>query len=174
MYSPSQTHLAQLFPESREIIEACRASDVPMAVASRSPTPRTANSFLSHLGECFTDSSFRSRGWLPLRGTDAVVFAIDHEAASLAGLAQGYFESILIIPHTGKHQTHFPRLKKELGIEYEDMLFFDDENGNVCQVIMCAVNSSLAPSRSCASLHSVSSNTLLIKYPSSLKVCCAI
>jgi len=62
--------------------------------------------------------------------------SVDYEATAFAGLAQGYFDSILIIPHTGKHQTHFPRLTKELGIEYQDMLFFDDEGGNVRQVIM--------------------------------------
>ena len=50
MYSPKQTHLAQLFPDSRDIIEACRASDISMAVASRSPTPDTAKAFLKTLG----------------------------------------------------------------------------------------------------------------------------
>jgi len=79
-----------------------------MAVASRSPTPRTAKSFLSHLG-----------------------------------LAQGYFGSTLIIPHVGKHETHFPQLKKELGVEYQDMLFFDDEGGNIRQVSKLGVTSVL-------------------------------
>ena len=57
---------------------------------------------------------------------------ITHTA--FAGLAQGYFESIIIKPYVGKHEVHFPQLKKELGIEYEDMLFFDDEGGNIRQV----------------------------------------
>ena len=51
-----------------------------------------------------------------------------------AGLAQGYFKSIIIVPYVGKHEVHFPQLKKELGVEYEDMLFFDDEGGNIRQV----------------------------------------
>lgn len=51
MYSPKQKNVAQLFPESRDIIDAFKDSQIPMAVASRSPTPETAKSFLKTLGD---------------------------------------------------------------------------------------------------------------------------
>lgn len=108
MYSPKQTHIAQLFPDSRDIIEACKASDIPMAVASRSPTPATAQAFLKALG-----------------------------------LWKGYFDPILITPYVGKDQSHFPKLKSTLGTPYEDMLFFDDEHGNIRQVSKLGVTSIL-------------------------------
>ena len=50
MYSPRETQMARLFPEAREVIEACRDSKIPMAVASRSPEPPTARAFLRALG----------------------------------------------------------------------------------------------------------------------------
>lgn len=58
MYNPKQTHVAQLFPESRGIIEACKDSKVPMAVASRSPTPPTARAFLRTLGNSSETKAF--------------------------------------------------------------------------------------------------------------------
>ena len=80
-----------------------------------------------------------------------------------AGLWNGYFDPILIIPYVGKDQSHFPKvrgssivsipilsgrrrlfltsfklclvqLKSTLGIPFDDMLFFDDEHGNIRQV----------------------------------------
>ena len=51
-----------------------------------------------------------------------------------AGLADGYFEETLVIPYTPKAQTHFPQLRKGLGIEYDQMLFFDDEAPNIHSV----------------------------------------
>ncbi len=60
IYSPRQTHLAELFPESRDIIEACKASKTPMAIASRSPTPPTARAFLKALGTTLRPEPWRS------------------------------------------------------------------------------------------------------------------
>ena len=39
-----------------------------------------------------------------------------------------------MIPYTPKAQTHFPQLRKALGIEYDQMLFFDDEAPNIHSV----------------------------------------
>ncbi len=39
-----------------------------------------------------------------------------------------YFDNMQIYP--GNKTTHFGKIQKETGIEYEDMLFFDDESRN--------------------------------------------
>lgn len=39
-----------------------------------------------------------------------------------------YFEYLQIYP--GSKTTHFERIHRESGIEYEEMLFFDDESRN--------------------------------------------
>ena len=42
--------------------------------------------------------------------------------------ARQYFDDLQIFP--GSKTTHMGRIKKRLGVEYEDMLFFDDESRN--------------------------------------------
>lgn len=39
-----------------------------------------------------------------------------------------YFDHLQIYP--GNKTTHFERIRRDSGIEYEDMLFFDDESRN--------------------------------------------
>ena len=51
-----------------------------------------------------------------------------------AGLATGYFESVHIIPGRQKDTTHFPAIRKDTGVPFERMLFFDDEHGNIARV----------------------------------------
>ena len=55
--------------------------------------------------------------------------------------ALGYFDYIQIFP--GDKKQHFAKIQKSSGIEYEEMLFFDDEvrNRNVesLGVVMCLV-----------------------------------
>ena len=34
---------------------------------------------------------------------------------------------MVIVPYVNKDKKHFPDISKQLGIEYEDMMFFDDE-----------------------------------------------
>ncbi len=113
MYSPKQTHLAQLFPESRDIIEACKASDIPMAVASRSPTPATAKAFLKTLGESPSASTALHNKLRPSHVIEhgrKQYFLISELKNFSAGLWEGYFEPILIIPYVGKDQSHFPKV----------------------------------------------------------------
>ena len=50
-----------------------------------------------------------------------------------AGIEE-YFDNIQIIPYTQKDTTHFPKIRKALDIPYNQMLFFDDENGNIARV----------------------------------------
>lgn len=52
MYSPKELNRAKLFSEAKEIIAACAAFPIRLAVASRSPTPKTASAFLKKLGGC--------------------------------------------------------------------------------------------------------------------------
>ena len=76
----------------------------------------------------FLESAFR--GMLAL---SEVVQVFANPLCS-AGLADGYFEETLVIPYTPKAQTHFPQLRKSLGTEYDQMLFFDDEAPNIHSV----------------------------------------
>jgi len=53
------------------------------------------------------------------------------------------FDSIQLIPASSgydmhsaqKDKAHLPNIKRETGIEYRDMLFFDDESPNIVKVI---------------------------------------
>ena len=51
-----------------------------------------------------------------------------------AGIAKGYFESVQLIPYTQKDTTHFPNIQRDTGVPYTEMLFFDDESGNITRV----------------------------------------
>ena len=60
------------------------------------------------------------------------------QAASAAGITD-MFESIQLIPASSGHdmhsaqkdKAHLPNIRKETGVEYRDMLFFDDEAPNI-------------------------------------------
>jgi len=49
-------------------------------------------------------------------------------AAGISSRAIDYFDHLQIYP--GNKTTHFERIHRDSGIEYEDMLFFDDESRN--------------------------------------------
>ena len=53
MYTTRDVDIARLFPETLEILDALKDSDVKLAVASRSPTLDVAHTFLRKVGECF-------------------------------------------------------------------------------------------------------------------------
>lgn len=52
------------------------------------------------------------------------------------------FDSIQLIPASSgydmhsaqKDKAHLPNIKKDTGVEYRDMLFFDDESPNIVKV----------------------------------------
>lgn len=52
------------------------------------------------------------------------------------------FDSIQLIPASSGHdmhsaqkdKAHLPNIRKDTGVEYRDMLFFDDESPNVVKV----------------------------------------
>ena len=51
MYTRHDTDVAQLFPETKDVLDALRDSNIKLAVASRSPTPDVAKAFLKKVGQ---------------------------------------------------------------------------------------------------------------------------
>ncbi len=80
-----------------------------------------------------------------------------HEKAESAASAAGItdmFESIQLIPASSGHdmhsaqkdKAHLPNIRKETGVEYREMLFFDDEAPNIAK----ASSHTLDTSEQCA------------------------
>jgi hypothetical protein len=71
-----------------------------------------------------------------LHGADAV--PVTH-----AGITS-FFDNIQLIPASSgidyysaqKDKAHFPRIQKELNVPYKEMLFFDDEDGNITKACL--------------------------------------
>ncbi|GAB4819975.1 hypothetical protein N2152v2_007021 [Parachlorella kessleri] len=108
----------RLYPDVPPILDALREHKVPMALASRTPTPEVAEAFLRKLG-------------------------ITHyfESIQLIPAASGYDQV-----SAQKDTAHFPNLQRELGVDYSKMLFFDDEPKNVAKVARLGVCSILVSS----------------------------
>ena len=124
--------IAKLFPETREILDAIKESDIKLAIASRSPTPDVAKTFLKEIGNphtfhphtCVLNSCTDSKC---RRMSTRMNFLCVMRHVYCAGILNGYFEGMVIVPYVNKDRKHFPDLRQKLGIEFEDMLFFDDE-----------------------------------------------
>lgn len=69
-----------------------------------------------------------SRTHAPDLGREMLKLLKIPSSTSSSQRAIDYFDYLQIYP--GTKTTHFERLYKESGIEYEDMLFFDDESRN--------------------------------------------
>ena len=110
MYEPD--HPARVFDSALGVLQALHEHDVPMAVASRTPTPDVAWSFLHQLRVV---ERFCNVQIIPAQD------GCDHVTAQ-------------------KDLEHFPNLKRETGVAYEDMLFFDDEVQNVTRVSRLGVS----------------------------------
>eukprot|EP00878_Enallax_costatus_P041776 GHUV01048661.1.p2 GENE.GHUV01048661.1~~GHUV01048661.1.p2 ORF type:complete len:127 (+),score=39.92 GHUV01048661.1:372-752(+) len=105
MYSPGDDPPA-MYPEAMAIIDACRQHKMVVAAASRTPTPEVTRAFMQKLG---LDQRFDNIQLIPAaNGYDA------HSAQ--------------------KDRCHLPNIKAATGYEYDAMLFFDDERGNVEKV----------------------------------------
>lgn len=110
------------YPHVPQILAMLKSLPTPILVASASRThaPDLARTLLTQL-----------------------TIATDAASASAASSkkAADFFDYHQIFP--GDKKTHFQRLNEKTGIEYEEMLFFDDEsrNKNVEQlgVVMCLV-----------------------------------
>ncbi|KAF2020857.1 magnesium-dependent phosphatase-1 [Aaosphaeria arxii CBS 175.79] len=90
------------YPEVGGVLDALRQKGIKVGAASRTSAPDLANEMLRALKiPSSTASSQR---------------AVD------------YFDNLQIYP--GSKTTHFKRIQRDSGIEYEEMLFFDDESRN--------------------------------------------
>jgi magnesium-dependent phosphatase 1 len=85
------------------ILDALRQKSIKIGIASRTCAPDLAREMLSLLKVPKTSSASPNR-------------ALD------------FFDYLQIYP--GSKTTHFQRLQRESGIEFEEMLFFDDESRN--------------------------------------------
>lgn len=101
------------YPAVSSIIHALRSRSISLGLASRTHAPDLARDMLKalHIIPSFSDRSAAAN--------NRSVRALD------------YFEHIQIFPAT--KTQHFSRIQQSSGIDYEDMLFFDDEarNSNV-------------------------------------------
>lgn len=104
MFTAAQT--PWLYPHVPAILEGLQARRIPLAVASRTPTPHVANAFINKLD-------------------------IRHRFCSiqLIPAADGFDQ------HSAqKDKAHLPNIQCDTGLPFTDMLFFDDEHGNIKRV----------------------------------------
>ena len=69
-----------------------------------------------------------SRTCAPDLGREMLKLLKITSASGASSRAIDYFDHLQIYP--GNKTTHFERIHRDSGIEYEDMLFFDDETRN--------------------------------------------
>lgn len=94
------------YPDVPGILAACRAHGVRVAAASRTSAPDLAAQMLSLLS----------------------VWPDGAAAADKGRPAKGFFDNLQIYP--GSKVRHFERIRRQTGVEYDDMVFFDDEGRN--------------------------------------------
>ncbi|KAJ6016013.1 hypothetical protein N7540_010604 [Penicillium herquei] len=97
------------YPAVSSIIYACKSRAIPLALASRTQTPDLARDLLKalHIIPTFSDNP---------------------AANSRTSRALEYFDFVQIFP--ANKTQHFSRIHQASGVEYEEMLFFDDEARN--------------------------------------------
>lgn len=108
-----------LYPHVPAILQALEEANIPMAIASRTPTPKVASAFLHKLG---LHTRFASLQLIP------ALDGLDHTTAQ-------------------KDVAHLPAIKAETAVEYSHMVFFDDERKNVEKVSRLGVPSHLVSSQ---------------------------
>ena len=102
------------FPHVPSILFWCKRHNIPVAAASRTSAPTVARQALNNL--YLVDDAHLVSGENQPAKEPKVVKAID------------FFDYQEIYP--GSKLTHFRNLHRDSAIEYEDMLFFDDEYRN--------------------------------------------
>ncbi|KAA8649736.1 Mg-dependent acid phosphatase [Aspergillus tanneri] len=97
------------YPAVSSIIYACKSRAIPLALASRTHAPDLARDMLKALHIIPTFSDNLSTKTKSIRALD-------------------YFDHVQIFP--GNKTQHFARIHQTSGVQYEEMLFFDDEARN--------------------------------------------
>ncbi|CAL5874361.1 uncharacterized protein PFLUO_LOCUS8657 [Penicillium psychrofluorescens] len=98
------------YPAVSSIVHACNTREIPLALASRTHAPDLARDMLKalHIIPSFSDN--------PAVNAMKTTRALEH------------FDYIQIFP--ANKTAHFAKIQQASGVEYEDMLFFDDEARN--------------------------------------------
>ncbi|KAK9720809.1 hypothetical protein K7432_003873 [Basidiobolus ranarum] len=111
----------KFYPDVPIVLELCRRlSDTMLAVASRTHEPKWANQIITQMKVRLDETQLsKINGLLSSEAPEALPF-------------QKYIDHSEIYP--GSKVQHFKRICKELGIQYEDMIFFDDEFRNIKEV----------------------------------------
>lgn len=98
------------YPGTSNILYAAKEAGIPMGIASRTHTPDLAREMLKSLVVT------------PPFSTE------ETKKKKKPSKALEYFDHIQIFP--GSKITHFQKLQKATGLDFTDMLFFDDEGRN--------------------------------------------
>ncbi|KAK2802097.1 hypothetical protein FQN50_007461 [Emmonsiellopsis sp. PD_5] len=98
------------YPAVSSILHACRSRSIPLGLASRTQAPDLARDMLKTL---YIIPSFSDN---PAAANNRSVRALE------------YFDYVQIFP--GNKTQHFSKIQQACGLQYEDMLFFDDEARN--------------------------------------------
>ena len=92
------------YPAVGAILSAAHDKGIKIAAASRTSSPDLARQVLS------------------------LLHIVDANGSGAEKPAKGFFDDLQIFP--SNKTAHMDRIKKKLGVEFEDMLFFDDEGRN--------------------------------------------
>ncbi|KAF2753998.1 magnesium-dependent phosphatase-1 [Pseudovirgaria hyperparasitica] len=103
------------YSEVGGILDAARAKNIKIAAASRTSSPELAREMLRLLR-------------IPRAAAAAAAAADGSSSSSSSEHAGKFFDYKEIYP--GDKKTHMAQIKKNSGLEYADMLFFDDESRN--------------------------------------------
>ncbi|KZZ93012.1 Magnesium-dependent phosphatase-1 [Ascosphaera apis ARSEF 7405] len=98
------------YPDVSSVLHACQTHNIPLGIASRTCAPELARDMLKQLHI------------IPTFSDDASV------SSRKTTKALDYFEFLQIFP--GDKTQHFNKIHHLSGIDFEDMLFFDDESRN--------------------------------------------
>ncbi|CAI7763250.1 unnamed protein product, partial [Closterium sp. NIES-54] len=139
----------RLYPEAGQVLSALAAAGIPIAFASRTPTPDIARVFLDKLGFQNEDGGGFSSGYGSSRGHGSGRSS-GRNSSSSGGSVDGnaielkrVIRAAEIYPSSTHKTEHFEAIRRRTGISYRDMLFFDDESRNTREIGSLGVTSVL-------------------------------